>query len=124
MVRLTVTGANTTAAVRSLEAWLVDHDEFRGRVQPVVVAPQPGTMGWMAEVLMVAVAPGGAATVLASALVAWIRRQVGQVSVNVARTDGTEITVRADHVRGLTTEKLRSVAAQLAAMLDGAGDGQ
>ncbi len=50
-VRLTVTGRDATAAMRSLEAWLAGHDELRGRVRPVVMAPQPGTMGSVAEVL-------------------------------------------------------------------------
>ncbi|HSZ28505.1 MAG TPA: AAA family ATPase, partial [Pseudonocardiaceae bacterium] len=42
-------------------------------------------------------------------LISWIRRQSGKVSVSVARPDGAKTTVTAGHVRGLTTEELRSL---------------
>jgi hypothetical protein len=124
-IGFTVAGDDATAAMRSLEAWLAGHDELRGRVQPVVTAPQPGTMGSVAEVLTVAVGPGGVvATAVASVLISWIRRQSGKVSVNVTRPDGAEITLTADHVRGLTSEEVRSVVTQLAATLDGTSAGK
>ena len=43
-VGLTITGDDATAAMRSLEVWLAGDDELRGRVRPVMMAPQPGTM--------------------------------------------------------------------------------
>jgi Effector Associated Constant Component 1 len=64
------------------------------------------------------------ATAVASVLISWIRRQSGTVSVRATRPDGAEITVTADHVRGLTTEEVRSVVTQLGATLDGAGAGE
>lgn len=123
-VRLTVAGDDATAAMRSLEVWLAGHDELRGRVRPVVIAPQPGTMGSVAEVLMVTVGQAGMATAVASVLVSWIRRRSGKVSVNVTRPDGAEITLIAEHVRGLTTEEVRSVVTQLEATLDVTGAGK
>jgi hypothetical protein len=123
-VGLTVVGDDATAGMRSLEAWLAGHDELRGRVRPVVTVPQPGTMGSVADVLMVALGQGGVATAMASVLISWIRRQSGKVSVNVTHPDGTTITLSADHVRGLTTEEVRSVITQLGTTLDGAGVGK
>ncbi len=123
-VRLTVAGDDATAAMRSLEAWLAGHDELRGRVRPVVTAPRPGTMGSVAEVLMVTVGQAGVAVAVASVLISWIRRQAGKVSVNVTRPDGAEITLTAEHVRGLTTEEVRSMVIQLEAALDGTGAGE
>jgi hypothetical protein len=123
-VRLTVAGDDATTAMRSLEAWLAGQDELRGRVHPGVVAPQPGAMGSVAEVLMVAVGQGGVATAVASVLISWIRRQAGTVSVNVTRPDGAEIALTADHVRGLTTEEVPSLVTQLAATLDGSDAGK
>ena len=121
-VRLTGAGDDAPATMRSLEAWLVSQDELRGRVRPVVEAPRPGTMGSVAEVLMIMVEQSGVATAVASVLISWIRRQRGTVSVRATRPDGAEVTVTADHVRGLTTEEVRSVVAQMAATLDGAGE--
>jgi len=74
--------------------------------------------------LMVTVEEGGTATAVASVLNAWIRRQSGKVSVSATRPDGTEITVTADHVRGLTTEEVRLVVTQLGVMLEGPGAGK
>jgi len=79
-------------------------------------------MGSVAEVLMVAVGQAGVAgvaTAVASVLISWIRRRSGNVSVNVTRPDGAEVTLTAEHVRGLTTEEVRSVVTQLEATLDG-----
>lgn len=123
-VRFTVAGDDATAAMRSLEVWLAAHDELRGRVEPVMTAPQPGTMGSVADVLMVTVGPGGVATAVASVLISWIRRQRGTVSVSARRPDGAEITLTADHVRGLTTEEVRALVTQLEATLDGTGAGK
>jgi Effector Associated Constant Component 1 len=123
-VRLTVAGDDATAVMRSLEVWLAGHDELRGRVGPVVTAPQPGAMGSVADVLMVTVGPGGVATAVASVLISWIRRQRGTVSVSARRPDGAEITLTADHVRGLTTEEIRALVTQLETTLNGTGAGK
>jgi hypothetical protein len=120
-VRLTVAGDDAMAAMRSLEVWLVGHDDLRGRVRPVMMAPRPGAMGSGAEVLLVTMGQAGVATAVASVLISWIRRQSGKVSVSVTRPDGAEITFTAEHVRGLTTEEVRSVVTQLEATLDGTG---
>ena len=120
-VRLTLTGQDAAVARKSLEAWLAGHEELRGRVEPVVEVPQPGTMGLAAEMLLVTMEQGGMATAVASVLIAWIRRQSGKVSLSATRTDGTVITVTADHVRGLTPEEIRSMVDQLAVTLDGTG---
>jgi hypothetical protein len=66
-------------------------------------------MGSVAEMLMVTVGQGGVATAVASVLISWIRRQSGKVSVNLTRSDGAEITITADRIRGLTTEEVRSL---------------
>lgn len=123
-VRLTVAGDDAPAAMRSLQAWLAGQDELRGRVRPVVEAPRPGTMGSVVEALMVTLGQSGVATAVASVLISWIRRQRGTVSLRATRPDGAEVTVTADHVRGLTTEEVRSVVTQLGATLDGAGAGE
>jgi hypothetical protein len=123
-VRLTVAGDDDDAVMRSLEVWLASHDELRGQVEPVVTAPQPGRMGSVADVLMVTVGPGGVATAVASVLISWIRRQRGTVSVSARRPDGAEITLTADHVRGLTTEEIRALVTQLETTLNGTGAGK
>lgn len=120
-LRLTVTGDDAPAAMRSLQAWLAGQDELRGRVRPLVAAPQPGAMGSVTEVLLVTLGPGGVASAVASVLISWIRRQSGPVRVRVTRPDGTEVELDADHVRGLSMEEVRSLVAKLRAMLKSVG---
>jgi hypothetical protein len=117
-VELSVVGG--PAVMRSLEAWLVGRDELRGRVRSVPAAPSPGAMGSLPDVLMVAVGQGGVvATAAASVWISWIRRQSGKVSVTARRPDGSEITLTADHVRGLTSEEIPPLVTRLAAVLEG-----
>ena len=117
-VGLRVTTEDAVAAMRSLEAWLAGREELHGRVRPVVAVPEPGAMGSAAEVLMVALSQGGVATAAASVLISWIRRQHGKVSVTAKRPDGAEITLAADHVRGLTSEEIPALVTELAAALE------
>jgi membrane-associated two-gene conflict system component 1 (EACC1) len=119
--------ATVSAAMRSLEAWLAGRDELRGRVRPVAAAPRAGEMGSVGDVLAVALGQGGAATAVATAtasvLISWIRHQRAKVSVTAKRSDGTEITVSADHVSGVGAEQLSPLVAQVADALNGTGDG-
>lgn len=118
-VGLRITGFDTSGAVRSLQEWLVGREELQGRVRPVVRAPVPGAMGSTADMLVVALGHGGAATATASVLISWIRRQRGKISVTAKRPDGAEITLTADHVRGLAQEDIQPLVGRLAEALDG-----
>lgn len=72
---VTVSVAGRDAAVeelRSLFTWLAGEEEFRGRVRLVETAPEPGTLGGWPEAVVVALGQGGAVTVLASAVIAWM----------------------------------------------------
>jgi hypothetical protein len=93
-VRLTVTGDDAPAAMRSLQAWLVGQDELRGRVRPVVEASEPGAMGAVTEALLITLGQGGVASAVASVLISWIRRQASAMSVQVKRPDGTAVRDR------------------------------
>ncbi|MFI9361392.1 hypothetical protein ACIG5E_10045 [Kitasatospora sp. NPDC053057] len=88
-------------AAASLLAWLRAEDELRGRVELEAAPPRPGELGTLADVLTVAVGTGGAVSGLTSALIAWIRRRAGETVVQVTRTDGSSIELRATAVHGL-----------------------
>jgi hypothetical protein len=121
---LAVEGDGAAAAMRSLQTWLQTKEELRGQVRPVVRTPQPGEMGSVVEALTFAAEASEVATAIASVVIAWIRRQAGKVSVRVTRPDGAEMTVTADHVRGLTPEEIRSMVTQLKTILNGSGVGE
>ncbi|TVT60114.1 hypothetical protein FNH05_04870 [Amycolatopsis rhizosphaerae] len=82
--------------LRALRSWLVAEDEFRGRVRLITPPPEPGKLGAVTETLAIALGPGGAATVLAGALITWIRRQRGKIKLKVSRPDGTSVELSAD----------------------------
>ncbi|MFD0392296.1 hypothetical protein ACFQ3Z_03830 [Streptomyces nogalater] len=72
----TADGAGDIAAAdetRSLLTWLTEEGGLRGRVTPQESPPVPGTLGPALDGLLVALGSGGAATGLATSLVAWIR---------------------------------------------------
>lgn len=101
-----------------LRAWLGRQRELRGRVQRVSAAPQdPGVMGTAAELITVVLAPGGVATVLAAAVVAWVQNRRGSQTVTITRPDGTEVTVTSDRVKGLTAQQTGELAQQIAGHL-------
>jgi hypothetical protein len=75
-------------------------------------------MGTVTDLLTVALEPGGPATVLAAALVAWLQRRRGNQTVSITRPDGGTVTVAAENVRGLTAEQVGELAQQLARALE------
>jgi hypothetical protein len=84
----------------SLRASLVAEDELRGHVRMLTAAPVPGTLGIPPEALEIALGQGGAVTVLASALVAWLRRRSTDVTITITRKDGSHAEVHARQTRG------------------------
>jgi len=119
---VTVSVAGRDAAVeelRSLFTWLAGEEEFRGRVQLVETAPEPGTLGGWPEAV-VALGEGGAVTVLASAVIAWIRHRTSEVTCTMTRSDGTSVELTATRVRRTDLAGVGELVEQVAAAL---GDG-
>lgn len=101
--------------VRSLSSWLSLDEALRGRVRPVRRPPAPDEMGTALDVLAVAVGSGGAVTVLAGALHAWLQqRRSTSVRVRVIGQDGSGIEIEAHNlpdvaqVEGLLRASLRA----------------
>ncbi|WP_239336177.1 hypothetical protein [Frankia sp. CiP3] len=106
-------------SVAPLGTWLGRERELRGRVRRApAAAPPPAVMGTATDLLTVVLEPGGVATVLAAALVAWVQRRAGSQTVTVTRPDGTTLTVAAEHVRGLDARQVSELAQQLARSLE------
>ncbi|MFC7381951.1 effector-associated constant component EACC1 [Sphaerisporangium rhizosphaerae] len=108
-VQIAVTGEESVDALRR---WLDDDPDLLGKVRNGGTPPGPGRLGTL-EVLVAAVGQGGIATALASALVAWLRRRVGDVEITVRRPDGGEITLTARNVRRLDSGQLTELTRRL-----------
>ncbi|MEV5784735.1 MULTISPECIES: effector-associated constant component EACC1 [Streptomyces] len=103
--------------LRSLQTWLNDVDEVRGRAELREGPPVPGTLGPVVDGLLVTLGPGGAVTALATALVAWIRHRRSEVTLKVTRGDGASFEVSAKRVQLLSAAELRGFVGELAAQL-------
>jgi hypothetical protein len=122
-VRLTVQGEDPASHLRSLQEWLAEPIELRGRVRPLERPPAPGTLGPVLDSLLVALGPGGVAGALATVVIAWIRHRQGEVTVEVTRPDGGSVKVSAANVRGMTPAQLRAQVDQVSRMLDAGSAG-
>ncbi|MEV7416071.1 hypothetical protein [Streptomyces sp. NPDC089919] len=106
------------AGTDDLRGWLVRQQDLRGRVKRGSAATaERGTMGTPTEWVTVLLAPGGVATVLAAAVVAWVQNRRGSQTVTLTRPDGTEVTVTSERVKGLTAQQTGDLAQQIAALL-------
>src|SRR4051812_25781683 len=109
--------------LRSLHAWLTDVDELRGRVGCEESPPEKGTLGPLLEALTVALGPGGAATALATTVIAWLRTRRSEIHIKVTLPDRRSLELSATNVAALDGAALRQQVADVAALL-GAQDQQ
>jgi hypothetical protein len=122
-VRITAedAGQGRDDALRSLLAWLRDVDELRGRVKGVESPPVTGTLGPVLDGLAVVVGPGGVATALTTAVVAWLRSRRSDVTLKVTGLDGTAVELSAKRVRLQGDQELRSLVDESVRALQGFG---
>lgn len=119
-------GAETAGEqTRALYNWLTQEAELRGRVRLAEPEPVAGTLGLASSELLISLGPGGALTVLAGSVIAWIRHRTSEVSCTLTRPDGTSVEVTGKRVREVDTRELSEFVAQLTLSLDSAeaGDG-
>lgn len=115
--------ATADADVHDLRQWLIKQPLLRGRVRRADGAvPVPGTMGLAADALLAVLAPGGVASVLAGAVIAWVQTRKGDQSVTLTRPDGSQISVTSTQVRALDAAQLETLARRLAAQLEPVAD--
>ncbi|MFF4480425.1 effector-associated constant component EACC1 [Streptomyces melanosporofaciens] len=106
------------AGADDLRGWLEKQPALRGRLRRAAdPAPQAGTMGLAADAVLALLAPGGVATVLAGALIAWVQTRKGSRTVTITRPDGTEISVTSTQVGALDARQTADLAQRIAAGL-------
>lgn len=105
-VQLSGTAENLLPELRS---WLAHEDDLRGRVSAEEPTIQPGQMGGIAEVLIVALGAQGTGAALAASLKAWIRHRRPAVDIELTGADGRRVKIATrdasiDDVEGLIRE--------------------
>lgn len=98
--RLAVVGPDHDAAIEDLWQWLHDQDRLGGRVRLDTGAAAPGSMGAaFGDTLAVALGSGGAVTVLAQALIVWLKQPRGvKLRLKVIGADGVTTELDADRL--------------------------
>ncbi|MEV0792627.1 hypothetical protein [Kribbella sp. NPDC050459] len=94
----------------ALQDWLNNEDELRGRVGIASGTIGETELGSLPDLLTVAFSAGGAGTVLASSLIAWLKTRQTSAKITV-EAGGRSVTLdikTAHDVRPLLEEVLRS----------------
>lgn len=97
-IRISMAGGEITE-LESLDDWLRGERELTGRVKLVSAQPREGQLGALSDALVVAVGSGGAVSVLAASLKAWLslpRRS--DVRIRIHRIDGSSVDIDAKRV--------------------------
>jgi hypothetical protein len=99
-VRLRLDGDDAGLAdLKSLEDWLLDEPELAScTVSRPAAGPEPGQMGAISDVLVVALGSGGMGAALAGSLSVWLRSRVSQMTIRI-RTDQGEVEMSATSTR-------------------------
>jgi hypothetical protein len=117
-IQVTAHGEQSGEELRSLLEWLREDPDLHGRVTPVESPPTAGTLGPALDAIAVALGPGGVATALAAAAVAWIRNRTGDLTLRVRRADDVLIELSAKRVRDMDSANVRALLAEVTTALD------
>lgn len=95
------------AELESLDDWLRRERELAGRITFAAARPREGELGVAGEALIIAVGSGGALSVLAASLKAWIllpRRS--DIRIKIQRDDDHTVEIEADRVSDARVDDL------------------
>lgn len=91
-----VDDASDESEARSLADWLFHERPRPGRVEMAPPSEEAGTMGAFSDTLQVALGAGGAGSVLAGSVAAWLSTRRSNVKMVLRRADGAEISINAE----------------------------
>ena len=77
--------------LRSLHDWLLQERPRPGHVGVVAAAPEAEAMGAATDALQVALASGGALSILAGSVSTWLSTRRQSVAVEITRPDGSTL---------------------------------
>ncbi len=121
-LRITVAGVHAGDEIRSLRGWLVGEEDLRGHVRLVERMPEPGDLGSTTDALVVALGPGGVATVLASVLIAWLRQRQSDLTIKtICSGERRSLEISAKRLKSLSAADIQREIAQLRRLLDDCG---
>jgi Effector Associated Constant Component 1 len=106
-LRISLVGESPAADLESLDDWLRGEPELAGRVKVPAPVPREGELGALAEVLVAAVSSGGALSVLAASLYAWLSQpRRSDVRIRVEGENEQTVEIDADRVNAQQAEDM------------------
>ena len=106
-VRISCVGGDRAVGVESLSDWFRGEPELAGRLRVAGPMPGEGELGALADVLVVAVGSGGALSVLATSLKAWLAQpRRSDVRIRVQRDGGETVEIDANRIDGERVDAL------------------
>ena len=112
-IRISLADDDPVGGIEALWAWLRDEPELRGVVRLIADSPGAGEMGSASSVLVAALGTGGAVSVLAASLRAFLTQpRRSDVRITVQGPDGRRVEVdakRVDDAEGLVRQVLGQV---------------
>jgi hypothetical protein len=116
-VSATISLQGQSADLENLRDWLAGERELQGRVRQAAPEPAPGELGDLANVLLVTLGSGGAVSVLAASLRAWLAQpRRASVKIQIRTEKGETLTIDAKNVKDGSVETILNRA------LDGGRD--
>jgi hypothetical protein len=98
-LRLSVNSEDPARDLAHLLSWLRQEPGLRGKVTPVRQSPGPGEMGSLIDLATIAVASGGALSVLAASLETWLAQpRRSDVEIEIRHPHGRVVKVNAKRV--------------------------
>jgi membrane-associated two-gene conflict system component 1 (EACC1) len=95
-ILISLAGEADESELLALRDWLMQESPRPGPAELVAAPAEPGTMGPLIDTLQVALASGGAGSVLAGSVATWLSTRRRPVSLRVKRPDGSELEISAD----------------------------
>jgi hypothetical protein len=90
---------------------LAEDPALSGHVDVLTTPAKLGEMGWIADVLEVAVGSGGAVTVLLGSITTWLRSRGTDATIRVSASDGTTVEVAAQRLRPMSASEVSALVA-------------
>jgi len=93
---LSVRGGDPIQGLQNLDEWLSSEPELRGKLAPRAAQPAPNELGASSDVLIAVLGSGGAVSVLAGSLRAFLARPRGaDVRITVSSPNGRTVELEA-----------------------------
>jgi len=106
-IRVSVESGNQGNALESLDRWLQAEPALSGKVKLTKPVPQEGELGSLTDALVVSVGSGGALSVLAASLHAWLSQpRRSDVRIRLRGDNGRMLEISADRISAQEIEMM------------------